>query len=159
MQTRNRSPFFLLSAPAALVALSLAALDPGPAAMGTIELKGSTVKKTVGTSGIPTTSPGPSLVGKLVNQTGQTIEDLTIDVIRADGDDDAPTGGDTTVSRPGDGGAFKSSIGTTHTSGGGVTANVEFSSGPTDIKPVSWNSRSRSPGSTESRSKCSSPPP
>lgn len=136
MKTRNRSPFLLLAAPIALVALSLTAREPGPVAMGTIELEGSTVKRTVSTSAIPTSGPGPSLVGLLINRSGQDFSALTIEVMREDDDDAPPTGGATMVSRPGKHGASRHAGSVARAGGGGVTMNVPFGSGPTDIKPV-----------------------
>jgi len=115
-----------LAVPAVLAALCITGPAPDPVAMGTIELKGSTVKKPISTAAIPTGGTGPALVGKLVNQSGQNIDDVTIEIRRADEDDDAPVGGGATVSRPNQGGGSSGATGTSLPSGDGTTANVDF---------------------------------
>lgn len=92
--------------------------------MGTLELKGSTLKKTVSTAAIPT-SGGPSLVGKFVNKTGQAMKDLTIEVRRTDDSDSPPAGGESKVSLPNTNGG-SSAASNTSTGGTKTVANIDF---------------------------------
>lgn len=131
MQIRNHSQWFAYFAASALVATGMAlaaSLSASSASLGTIELKGGTVKKTVSTAAI-TPGQGKELVGKLVNKTGMDMHDVTVELRKVGETNDAPTGGDTDVKRPGPGSSTSSGAGTENSSQTGTTTNVSFAGG------------------------------
>lgn len=91
--------------------------------LGSIELKGGVEKRSVSTSAIPNPpGAGPEMVGTLVNKTGATMGDVTVEVKRKSSSNSAPSGGSTKFDQNG---TVQQS--TNHTStADGVKSNTDF---------------------------------